>query len=67
MAATAQKTLIRTSDLTEAVDAVSRVYCPHEVEIRGSNRGVSATLEVIHGAVQRVMSLKYSAPVGSRT
>jgi hypothetical protein len=63
MAATTQKTLIGTSDLTEAVDAVSRLYCPHEVEIRGSNRGVSATPEVIHSGVQRVMTLEYSTPV----
>jgi hypothetical protein len=39
MAATTQKTLLRTSDLTEAVDAVSRVYSPREVQIRGRNRG----------------------------
>ena len=39
-----QKILLRTSDLAEAVAAVARVYCPHEVEIRGRSRGVIATL-----------------------
>jgi len=58
-----EKLLLRTADLDEAIDAVSRVYCPHEVMIRGSNRGVEATLEVIHGGLQPVVSLKYSAPV----
>lgn len=57
-----QKVLLRTSDLTEAVDAVSRVYCPHDVRIRGSSHGLT-TLEVIHGGVQPVVGLKYSAPV----
>jgi len=58
-----QKVLLRTSDLAEVIDAVSRVYCPHEVKIRGSNRGVAATLEVIHGGLQPVVGLRYSAPV----
>jgi hypothetical protein len=62
MAAT-PKMLLRTSDLAEAIDAVSGIYCPHEVEIRGSNRGVTATLEVIHGGVQPVVGLRYSTPV----
>jgi len=62
--AVTQKTLLRTSDLAEAIDAVSRIYCPHEVQIRGSNHGVTAALEVIHGGIQPVVGLRYSAPVG---
>lgn len=58
-----QKILLRTSDLAEAIDAVSRIYCPHEVEVRGSNRGVAVALEVIHGGIQPVVGLRYSAPV----
>lgn len=58
-----QKTLLRTSDLAEAIDAVSRIYCPHEVEIRGSNRSVAVALEVLHGGIQPLVGLRYSAPV----
>jgi AraC-like DNA-binding protein len=58
-----QKVLLRTSDLAEAVGAVSRVYCPHEVKIRGSSSGLAVTLEVIHGGVQPVVGLRYSTPV----
>jgi hypothetical protein len=58
-----QKEQLRTSDLAQAIEAVGRVYCPHQVEIRGSSRGVTATLEVIHGGVQPVVSLRYSTPV----
>jgi AraC-like DNA-binding protein len=61
--AATQKILLRTSDLAEAIDVVSRIYCPHEVEVRGSNRGVNAELQVIHGGVQPVVGLRYSTPV----
>src|SRR3977135_1229173 len=61
--AATQKILLRTSDLAEAIAAVSRIYCPHEVEIRGSNRGVNAELEGIHGGIQPVVGLRYSTPV----
>ena len=61
--AATQKILLRTSDLAEAIEAVSRIYCPHEVEVRGSNRGVNAVLEVIHGGIQPIVSLRYSTPV----
>src|SRR6266705_81361 len=59
----AQKVLLRTSDLSEAVDAVSRVYCPHEIEIRGSSRRDITTLEVVRGGVQPVIRLMYPSPV----
>jgi hypothetical protein len=58
-----RKKLSRTSDLAEAVDAVSRVYCPHDVEIRRSDRPVNATLKVIRGRAQPVVGLRYSTPV----
>lgn len=57
------KILSRTSDLAEAVDAVSRVYCPHEVEIRRSDRPVNATLKVIRGRAQPVVGLRYPTPL----
>jgi AraC-like DNA-binding protein len=59
----AQKMLLRTSDLSEAVDAVSRVYCPHEIEIRGSSRSDITTLEVVRGGAQPVVQLMYPSPV----
>src|SRR3982074_101699 len=59
----AQKVLLRTSDLSEAVDAVSRVYCPHEIEIRGSSRRDITTLEGVRGGVQPVIQLMYPSPV----
>jgi AraC-like DNA-binding protein len=59
----AQKMLLRTSDLSEAVDAVSRVYCPHEIEIRGSSRSDVTTLEVVRGGAQPVIRLMYASPV----
>jgi AraC-like DNA-binding protein len=57
------KVLLRTADPAEIVDLVNRVYCPHEMEIRGSKGLACATLEVVHGGVQPVVDLKYSAPV----
>ena len=51
------KSVLRASDLEEAIDAVSCIYCPHEVEVRASNRGVNAVLEVIHGGIQPVVGL----------
>jgi AraC-like DNA-binding protein len=61
--ASTQKVLLRTSDLAEVVVAVSRVYCPHEVKVRGSSPGAVSTLEIIHGGLQPVVDLKYSMPV----
>lgn len=54
---------LRTADLDETIDAVTRIYCPHSVRIHGSNRGVSSELEVIRAGALRIVSLKYSAPV----
>jgi len=60
----AQNVFLQTSNLTEAIDAVSRVYCSHEVEIRGGARDVSVTLDVIHRTAQPIVGLKYSTAVG---
>lgn len=57
------KLRLRTADLDEAVDAVTRIYCPHSLNIRGSNRGVSSELEVNRAGALRIVDLKYSAPV----
>jgi hypothetical protein len=52
-----------TSDLREAIAAVSRVYCPHDVKVLESNRGIDAVLEAIPGSRRQMVSLRYSAPV----
>jgi AraC-like DNA-binding protein len=57
---------LRTSNLSEAIDAVSRLYCPHEVEICGGTRSISVTLDVVHRTAQPIVALKYSAPVKIR-
>ena len=53
----------RSTDLDEAVAAVSRVYCPHQVTIKGSNRGVETSLDAIERPTYSMVRLKYSAPV----
>jgi hypothetical protein len=57
------KLRLRTADLDETIDAVTRIYCPHSVRIHGSNRGVSSELEVDRAGALHIVSLKYSAPV----
>jgi AraC-like DNA-binding protein len=52
-----------TSDLREAIAAVSDVYCPHDVKVLESNRGIDAMLEAHPGSRQQIVSLRYSAPV----
>jgi hypothetical protein len=51
-----------TSDLREAIAAVSQVYCPHDVTVLESNRGIDAVLET-SGASRRIVNLRYAAPV----
>jgi len=57
------KLRLRTSDLHEAIDAVARVYCPHELYVRGSNRGLSSDLEVMRAGALPIVDLRYSARV----
>ena len=52
-----------TSDLQEAIAAVSSVYCPHDVKVLESNRGIDAVLEALPGSRQQIVKLRYSAPV----
>ena len=54
---------LHTADLEEAIRAVSRVYCPHEVQVRGGARGLTSDLKVLHGGLQPLVSLRYSVPV----
>jgi AraC-like DNA-binding protein len=54
---------VRTRNLDEAIDAVSKVYCPHTVEVMGPIGEMDAFLEVNHPTSQPLVSLSYSAPV----
>jgi hypothetical protein len=52
-----------TSDLQEAIAAVSGAYCPHDVKVLESNRGIDAVLETSGGAGRQPITLRYAAPV----
>jgi hypothetical protein len=54
---------LRTRNLDEAIDAVTRVYCPHTVEVVGRASGIDAFLKVTHFTRQPLVELSYSAPV----
>lgn len=54
---------MRTWNLDEAIDAVSKVYCPHTVEVRGPIAEIDAFLQVNHTTWQPLVRLSYSAPV----
>jgi AraC-like DNA-binding protein len=58
-----EKLRLRTADLDEAIDAVTRIYCPHSVHVHGGNRGLSSELEVSQAGPLRIVDLKYSARV----
>jgi AraC-like DNA-binding protein len=60
--ANTERLALRTADIGEVIDAVSHVYCPHELKIRGSTRGASS-FEVIRGGAQPIVTLRYAAPV----
>jgi AraC-like DNA-binding protein len=54
---------MRTRNLDEAIDAVSKVYCPHTVEVVGPVRDIDAFLEVTHATFQPLVSLSYGTSV----
>lgn len=55
---------MRTRDLDEAVQEVTKVFCPHTVEVVGRHRLVDVRLEVKHPTtLQPVVELAYEAPV----
>jgi AraC-like DNA-binding protein len=54
---------MRTSNLDEAIDAVTKVYCPHTVEVVGPVRAIDAFLEVNQPTFQPLVGLSYNAPV----
>jgi AraC-like DNA-binding protein len=54
---------LRIRNLDEAINAVTRVYCPHTIEVVGPARGIEAFLKVTHSTFQPLVGLSYSAPV----
>jgi AraC-like DNA-binding protein len=54
---------MRTRNLEEAIEAVTKVYCPHTVEVLAPARDIDAFLEVHRPTSQPLVSLSYSAPV----
>jgi AraC-like DNA-binding protein len=54
---------VTTSDMQEAIAAVSSVYCPHDVKVLESNRGIDAVLESSGTGNGQVVTLRYAAPV----
>jgi AraC-like DNA-binding protein len=54
---------MRTRNLDEAIDAVTKVYCPHTIQITGPSRDVDAVLEVTRVTSQPLVELSYSVPV----
>lgn len=54
---------MRTRDLDEAIEAVTKVYCPHTIQVGGPARNIDALLEVTHLTSQPLVELSYGAPV----
>lgn len=55
---------MRTRDLDEAVDEVTKAFCPHTVAVMGRGRTLDVRLEVKQpAALQPVVELAYEAPV----
>lgn len=54
---------MRTRNLDEAIDAVTKVYCPHTVEVVCRARDIDAFLEVKHSTFQPLVGLSYSTAV----
>jgi hypothetical protein len=54
---------LRTRNLDEAIDAVTKVYCPHTMEVLGGTHGIDAFLNVTRSTLQPLVGLSYSVPV----
>ena len=53
---------MRSKDIGELIDAVSKVYCAHTVRVAGTGRNVDGRLQVTN-APQPLVQLSYGAPV----
>jgi AraC-like DNA-binding protein len=54
---------VRTHDLDEAIDAVTKVYCPHTIQVTGPARQLDVLLEVTRPTSQPLVELSYGVPV----
>jgi AraC-like DNA-binding protein len=54
---------VQTRDLDEAIEAVTRVYCPHETAVTGRPTDLNAVLRVFGHTAQPLVSLSYSTDV----
>lgn len=54
---------MRTDDLDEAVEAVSRIFCPHTVEVSGPGKRLDVRLEVRHPSFLPLVELSYGTRV----
>jgi AraC-like DNA-binding protein len=58
---------MRTQDLDEAIETVTKIFCPHTVEVVGRAQKVDVRLEVKHPTYQPVVELSYDADVRIET
>ena len=54
---------MRTRNIDEAIEAVSKVYCPHSISVTGRAAGIDSVLEIIQPGPQPLVYLSYAAPV----
>jgi transcriptional regulator with XRE-family HTH domain len=54
---------LRTRNFDEALEAVTKIYCPHSVKVVGRVSGIDAFLKVTHFTSQPLVELSYSTPV----
>jgi AraC-like DNA-binding protein len=57
------KLSLRTTDLDETIDAVSRLYCPHLVRVYGSSGSLWSEVEASRLGSVQIVDLKYSSRV----
>lgn len=62
-----EKQAIRSADIRQVMDVVSRVYCPHELTLRNGGRNSHSSLEVIRGGDQPIVALRYGTPISVET
>ena len=54
---------MRTQDLGEIIDAVTKVYCPHTIEVIGPPGRIDAVLNIDHPTTQPMVELAYGTSV----
>ncbi len=48
---------MRTRNVDEAIEAVSKVYCPHSISVTGRAAGIDSVLEIIQPGPQPLVYL----------